>query len=354
MRRIAVIPAYEPEEKMIKLLREASAEGLELIVVDDGSGQEFLPVFRAAESYAHVISYSKNKGKGHALKEAFSYIRDTYKGEYTVVVMDCDGQHRVEDALALCEQAEEERSALIIGSRKQSRKSPLKSRLGNGITRKVFSMVAGSRIYDTQTGLRAFSDRLLPMLLEIWGERYEYEMNMLLVLSRRKIPIQELPIETIYFDNNTGTHFDTLKDSVRIYKEILKFSMSSFMSFLIDYLMFGILMILLGQGWTIAANIGARLVSATANFAINRRFVFGASETLRKSALKYAMLAGGILVCNTGVLYVMTDIWSVNPYVAKIMTEMVLFVVSWAVQRTFVFQRQEYEAAAQEIPHRSR
>jgi len=229
--RIAVIPAYEPEEIFLDVLKTAYEAGFKIIVVDDGSGPGFLEIFSKAEQYAHVISYPENKGKGHALKTAFSYIMDVYKEEQmTIVTLDCDGQHNIEDAIKVCDISEAHPQAMILGSRKQSKKSPWKSRFGNGITRKVFFMFTGVKIQDTQTGLRAFNGSFIPMLMNIPGMRYEYEMNMLLQLAKSSINIIEVPIETVYIHNNAGSHFRAMRDSLSIYIEILKFLTSHFYS----------------------------------------------------------------------------------------------------------------------------
>ena len=170
-----------------------------------------------------MISCPANHGKGHALKEAFSWLRGCIRDGDIIVTLDCDGQHRTEDAVRLSGAAARETDTVFLGSRKQSAASPLRSRFGNAVTREAFRLSTGTAVYDTQTGLRAFSARLLPVMLEIPGERYEYEMNVLLYCSRQGIPIREIPVKTVYIDNNAGSHFRVLGDSWRIYKEILTF-----------------------------------------------------------------------------------------------------------------------------------
>ncbi|MBR1691859.1 MAG: bifunctional glycosyltransferase family 2/GtrA family protein [Lachnospiraceae bacterium] len=337
MKRIAIIPAYEPDERMLSLLREAEAQKLSLIVVDDGSGETYRTIFEHAKESARVISYADNQGKGAALKKAFAYVRENEKPPFTVVTMDCDGQHRVGDALRLCRLSEKHPHTLILGSRKQSKSSPLRSRLGNGITRKVFVGLTGVPVYDTQTGLRAFDDSLLTEMLNVEGERYEYEMNVLLEFARRKIPMQEITVETIYLDRNAGSHFCAVSDSVRICKELLKFSASSFVGFLVDYSLYSMLLLLFGRAYLLPANVLARLVSATVNFSLNRRYVFRDKGSLWKSAAKYALLAAGILCCNSLVLYVLAQNAGINVFAAKLLTELLLFLVSWVVQRRLIF-----------------
>ncbi|MCD8220521.1 MAG: GtrA family protein [Ruminococcus sp.] len=158
-------------------------------------------------------------------------------------------------------------------------------------------------MYDTQTGLRAFSASLIPQLLEISGERYEYEMRVLLECARRGIPIREVAITTIYIDQNAASHFSTVKDSYRVYREILRFSAASLLSFLTDYGFYTIFSLLTthfgvpGSIWI--SNLSARVISASVNYTLNRRMVFRSKTSLAKSILQYMILAGIIFVGNT-------------------------------------------------------
>lgn len=252
-------------------------------------------------------------------------------------MLDCDGQHRVCDAKMLCEESERAGEGLFLGSRPQSGASPLRSRFGNAVTRNVFHVVSGIKIYDTQTGMRAFDAQLLPMMMKIPGERYEYEMNMLLQLAEWKIPIREMTIATIYMENNAGSHFHTLRDSWLIYKEIVKFSLSSLLAFVIDYLLFSLITFAAKGAAPLLSNVCARIVSASVNYNVNRRLVFDDHGPVQKSALEYFSLAAGILVCNSAILWALTTYAGMNPYLAKIVTEVCLMTVSYLVQKKIIF-----------------
>lgn len=342
--RIALIPAYEPDSHLINLLQNAQEKGLKIIVIDDGSGHSFSDIFEQASEFAAVLTHRENRGKGRAIKTGLQYIREHHSRPYTVVTMDADGQHQVSDAIRICESAECNPNALILGSRGLRENVPLRSRLGNTITRFVYKISTGLRVHDTQTGLRAFSSGLLPALLEISGERYEYEMNVLLEFAHKGIRIEETSISTIYFNNNNGSHFDTLKDSYRIYKEILKYSASSFISFLLDYAVYSLLTVLtseFGSIGLIISNITARIISASLNFMINRKLVFKSKKSVRKSAIQYFTLAAVILAGNTFVLSFLAEQLKMNQFTAKLLTEILFFVFSWLVQRFVIFRRQE-------------
>ena len=277
MKKLVLIPAYMPDEKMIEVARDLYIEGFEVIVVNDGSPSEFDATFERVKEYAVVLRHDKNRGKGEALKTGLKYIRKRFERPYIIVNADADGQHRTQDIIRVADAAEMNRSRLILGSRKMEGKVPLKSRLGNSITRLVYRLSTRSAVYDTQTGLRAYSDKLIDRLIEINGSRYEYEMNMLMELPQEGYEIKELWIDTVYINNNSASHFDPVKDSAKIYKEIIKFSASSLLSFGIDYGLFCMLSALTGS--LVFANIIARIISGTFNFTLMRVVLNGAHQS---------------------------------------------------------------------------
>ena len=345
MKVLAVIPAYEPDEKLLPLLDNLSAAGMEALVVDDGSGEAFADIFSSAKDKATVLQYETNGGKGHALKHAFEYLSENGSPDDVYVTMDSDGQHSVEDAMKLCAYIREHPDEIALGSRTLDKSAPLRSRMGNAITRHVFSMASKSHIHDTQSGLRAFAYSMLPFLLSVQGERYEYEMNMLIECTRKGIHVEEIQIQTIYYAGNKGSHFNALKDSFRIYKEIFKFCSSSFVSFLIDYAIFSLLVAIWGNvdPYVVIATVIARVVSASVNFTINRKIVFNEREKgpLLQSILKYAALALIILAANSGLIHLLTQVLGWNPYLSKILVEIVLFVTNWLIQRNLVYYKKK-------------
>ncbi len=334
-KRIALIPAYEPDEKMLEVAKELKDNSFKVVIVNDGSGVDKDAIFTEAKSFATVISHEVNKGKGAAIKTGLRYITENCFAPFTVVTVDADGQHKVVDAIRVCERAERQKGSLILGSRKMEGKIPLRSRLGNTITRFVYRLSSGAKVYDTQTGLRAFSDSLISELVDIPGSRYEYEMNMLMTFAKENRPIEEVWIETVYLDEkNSSSHFDTVKDSFRIYKEIIKFSGSSLIGFIIDYIMYCLLIATSGK--IVLSNVLARLVSASVNYSLNRTLVFKSNAPVARSAMQYGALAVFILVCNTILLNTLVGL-GVGIYAAKVLTEIIMFTFSWTVQHKIIF-----------------
>ncbi|MBQ3292523.1 MAG: bifunctional glycosyltransferase family 2/GtrA family protein [Mogibacterium sp.] len=357
---IALIPAYEPDANLLKVVKDMKAKGFEIVVVDDGSGREYEEHFLKASEDASVLTHNANKGKGAALRTGLAHIYK-YKicggaapENVVVVTVDADGQHLAKDAFRIAVKAAACPGSLILGSRGLKENVPLRSRFGNTVTRYVFRLAAGTPVHDTQTGLRAFTADLIPDLLEIEGERYEYEINMLMTFARKGIPIIEEEIETVYLNGNKTSHFNTLRDSARIYKEILKFSASSFIGFLVDYGMYALLLALTAKfalaNALIISNVGARIVSATVNYSINRRFVFNSNKSAGKSALQYFALAALILAGNTAILTALTSVLGVGSMIAKVLTEVILFSISWLVQRYVIFYNDEQKQAVMALP----
>ncbi|MBS6560626.1 MAG: bifunctional glycosyltransferase family 2/GtrA family protein [Clostridiales bacterium] len=344
--RYLVIPAYEPDEKLLKLLRDLqSYKSLTILVVNDGSASSYNPIFEAASQFSTVLCHKQNYGKGRALKTAFSYITNIKNtlGEGIVITADSDGQHTPLDIFKVGKACEDNPNTLITGERYFTGNVPFRSRFGNTITKYVFSFSTGLSLKDTQCGLRAFSTELLPFLCSIKGERYEYEMNVLLE-GAKKIPIKGIPIETVYIDGNRSSHFHPLKDAIKIYKEIFKFAMSSMIGFCVDYIGYALLIFLLApippEVRLIIANVIARLCSATVNYCLNKKFVFKDNQSVFTTGSKYALLACSILVLNTCIILLLNQLGIGNLYFAKLVAELLLFLLSWSIQKHFIFLKQ--------------
>ena len=341
---VYLIPAYEPGgtlPALVRSLRNADPFAA-VVVVDDGSGPDFAETFRATAGMgATVIRHAANCGKGAALKTGFSYIARRDPG-HPVVCADADGQHLVADIVAVGHRVRGTRQTQVLGVRSFGPEVPLRSRFGNKLTGLLFRATSGHRIGDTQTGLRGFSADLMPWLQSVGGDRYEYELNLLLHARSAGVLLDTLPIRTVYLDGNSSSHFRPVVDSVRIYRPLLRFALSSLFAFGVDLVALLVLQVLTGS--LLASVIGARLISSTTNFLVNRFVVFrdadradGSRSRLLVSAVRYFALAGGILLANYALLRALTGL-GVQLVVAKIATELLLFGVSFLVQRSLVFR----------------
>ncbi len=345
-----IIPAYRPDAVLPSLTTAVCDLGYDVIVVNDGSGAQHDAVFAALDQRVTLLAHEVNRGKGAALKTAYAYIHDlcqTKKADPSLCVvgtMDADGQHTPEDLIRVMDEAASSVGKLVLGVRVIDKKMPLRSRFGNGMTRGIFRMLTGARVSDTQTGLRAFDTSQLSFMLSVEGDRYEYEMNVLSAQAKKygTRGFSEIPIQTIYRDEgNSTSHFHPIKDSLRIYRHLFKFAGSSFVSFLVDYVLFILFSALLGL-WIPAvavtvANISARLISSILNYNLNCRVVFEGKPNVH-SALEYALLVIVILALNCGVLF----LWGLTPIpipICKLLTEGCMFFVSYFAQKKIIFKK---------------
>ena len=227
MNSVILIPAYEPDEKLIYLVDDLlSLSFYKIIIVNDGSSKKCSYVFdKIKEAFnCMVIDHLENKGKGLALKTGMKEILRMDNDIIGCITVDADGQHLPKDILKMREALENNKHSLILGCRDfLSEKVPIKSKIGNVITRALFKSITRKYISDTQTGLRAIPKEYIERFCALCGDKYEFEINMLMDACRSNIDIQEIPIDTVYIDDNRSSHFKPFMDSFKICKEIFKF-----------------------------------------------------------------------------------------------------------------------------------
>ena len=340
-----LIPAYQPDARLPRLILELhrADPSTKIVVVDDGSGQKFSDIFEAsATAGAHVISYENNRGKGYALREGFTWIRDV-AGDLSecVVTADADGQHTLNDIFRVGRTCTDTGTS-VLGVREFVGHVPARSRIGNTATSALFWLATGWKLKDTQTGLRAFPVALLPALLEVQGDRYEYELRVLLHLAKFRHPVTQIPIETIYEAGNPTSHFRPLQDSARIWAPLLKFAASSGVATIIDYVLVLALNALTGA--LFFPVVVARMVSASVNFAMNRRVFEATGVPLRRSALRYAALAIAVVAGSYTMLAVLTGI-GMPLWIAKIIADTTMYLVSYSAQSRYVFAPAQEQSA---------
>ncbi len=344
-----ILPSYNPSEKLPATLKALIEEGFEdIILVDDGSRPELQKYFSQAEQLQEVtvVHHEVNQGKGRALKTGFDYFLKNRPDCAGVVTTDDDGQHTPADVMK-CTQLMEQSEKAVFGARDFSLPNvPPKSRFGNRMTSFVFRAFCGIKISDTQTGLRAFPRSYLQQLISTEGERFEYETNVLLEMHRNHLDFSEQKIETVYLNNNRETHFNPLKDSLKIYGVILKFMLSSGLSSIIDIVVFTLLNLLIPltvdeRLRVLIATFGARVVSSLFNFFANRTKVFKSTECVGATMLRYYILCIVQTACSYGLVYLLTafipDKLRIIDSLIKIAVDVILFFLSFGVQRDWVF-----------------
>lgn len=227
---LVLIPAWNPDARLIALVEDLAAYGFAMIlVVDDGSPAGSLPIFEQMKTVpsVHLLRHERNRGKGRALKTGFRYILSELPLIDGVITADADGQHAVADIVAVARAMREVGDEVTLGVREFAKDVPLRNWFGNVLTKHVFGFVAGMKVSDTQTGLRAFRRSILPQLEILPGERYEYEMTVLAYICRHLGKLREIPITTIYMEGGKTSPFHPVWDSLRIYLALVRFYFSS-------------------------------------------------------------------------------------------------------------------------------
>ena len=356
-----VLPSLDPDAKFQKVVEGLLEAGFRhIVIVDDGSREERKHFFaEAAEKPGCVVlTHEVNKGKGRALKTAFGYVREHLPELRGVITIDGDGQHLTKDIIACGNRMLEKQDSVVLGCRDFSKPGvPPRSVAGNKTTSRFFRILFGIRLSDTQTGLRAIPARFLGTFCDIEGERFEYETNMLLYMKRLGIPFLEQPIETVYDPDDYSSHYNAVKDSLRITKVMVRFfttgsgfryAVSSVLSWVVDnglyYAGLGLAGAKLGAATASAvSHVGARVLSSFFNFNMNRSYVFHSREKYWGSCGKYYLLCVPQTLISVGLLTALVAKLEIaSPLAAtgvKILIETGLFIISYFIQKKWVFTK---------------
>ena len=351
-----VLPSLDPDEKLTAVIDGLLEYGFtDIILVNDGSKKENLHYFEdAAAQHPEItlLHHEVNRGKGAALKTAFAWFLENRPNSLGVVTVDGDNQHHPEDTRA-CANRMMESGKLVLGVRDFSQPDvPARSRSGNRITSLVFKVFVGMTISDTQTGLRAITTRDVRTLLGIYGDRFEYETNMLLAMKEHGIGFEEVKIRTVYIEENKSSHFRAVRDSWRIYKLILahffRYSLSSIASAVIDTGLFSLLSALLHpvlSGFLLDAvpTVCARAASSLCNFFLNKKLVFNSKVSTKKALLRYYMIAIPNMLLQAGLTSGLCTLLQIPADATFLRTVIyvavmcVLFIATFVLQQRWVF-----------------
>ena len=355
-----VLPSLDPDEKLIAVVDGLLEYGFsDIILINDGSKPENLHYFHdlaAQHPEIHLLHHEVNKGKGAALKNAFRWFLENRPDGYGVVTVDGDNQHHPAATRACCEHMMKTGHA-VLGCRDFNQADvPARSSFGNKTTSMIFKIFVGMTISDTQTGLRALPRKVLKDLVDVYGDRFEYETNMLLAFKNFGIRFDEVKIRTVYIEENKSSHFRVIHDSWRIYKLILahffRYTLSSLVSFVVDSGMVYLLTILLRAFLQdpllgTVTTVGARAVSSVLNFYMNKKMVFQSKVNTFKALVRYYALAIPQLVIQSALNTLIYSIFSIGSDQALLRTVIhivimtILFIVSFTIQQRWVFAPQK-------------
>lgn len=347
-----VLPSLNPDRKFLGVVDGLNEKGFEhIVVVDDGSDGDHEKLFEQAKA-AHprivVLHHGVNRGKGRALKTAFSYVSENMPDIKGVITIDGDGQHLVDDIVACGERMLKEDGKVVLGCRDFNAPGvPPRSIAGNKTTARLFRICYGIKLSDTQTGLRAIPAEYLMPFCGIEGERFEYETNMLLNMKRIGIGFAEQPITTVYDPEDYSSHYDAVKDSWLIFKVMFRFLISSLGSTLIDLTVFYLMMRFFGAAAgkyaELISTAVARALSSFANFNANNSVVFENKRGYKRALVRYYCLCIPQMLVSAGLVTLINRLLSNSvPIIAtliKFAVDICLFFISYQIQREWVFSQ---------------
>lgn len=344
MMNILLIPVYQPGPKTIDFFQQLNQAFIgKLVLVDDGSGPAYEETFKEMQAGfldSVFLSYPINRGKGSALKTGMRWIQKHGGADSYIVTADGDGQHAIEDIQKMFDIGSKlVENQLLLGVRTFDKATtPFKSYWGNRITSLFYQLSTGIKLGDTQTGLRGFDHGSIERLLLVKGERFDYEMNVLLEVGTLGLTIVTEPIATIYQDNNEHSHFRPLQDSLLIYQRILRFALASGLSAVVDLAVFALICAFFGTTGTalLIATISSRVISGGVNFSLNRQLVFADGGPWGAAAKKYLLLFLVQMFLSWGGVWVLHLVIPVA-VIAKIITDTGLFLASYSIQQRHIF-----------------
>lgn len=339
-----LIPAYQPDEKLLRLVRELQSIGRnDIVVVDDGSRDETKPLFQTlAASGCVVLTHEANRGKGAAIKTGIRHLMETRPDVEGIVTCDADGQHAPRDIDKIAQVLEESSESLLLGTRDFSLPQvPKQSRFGNRFSAFYFRFVTGKTCSDTQTGLRGIPKSLFSLATSIPQNRFDYEMTFLIDAAVFGITLRFVPIETLYIDKNASSHFRPIVDSIRIYKEPIKFTAASLFCAGLDLGLFALVLWAIqsrSDFAVVVATILARLVSGVFNFTLNRKFSFRSKHAVKPQLVRYGVLYLATLLTSAWSVHFLADAFGF-PTLFKAVVDLILFLVGFSLQRNWVFAK---------------
>lgn len=352
---ILIVPALEPRKDFPEFIDELLQLDIgPVLVVDDGSGKKYRNMFRAvnARKNCTVLYHEKNYGKGSALKTAIHWCMEHYSGYRGIITVDCDGQHRPKDVKAVYDEfLKRDDRSIVLGIRAlDTNETPELSRLGNSISAWMMRVLYSIDLPDTQTGLRAFPASMVEWLLEVNGDHYEYELNVLIAAKKKNYEFVEVEIDTVYFRRNVDSHYRPFTDSIHIgrvmVRGLVKYFTSSLVSTVLDLSLFTLLTKIFFSHLPLSVRILmgtliARVFSSLLNYSINRRLVFSQNTKFYPTMLRYYTVWVVQVTTSISFVWLLTALTGIDEVFVKMFVDSCLAIISYQVQLRWVFKGED-------------
>ncbi|MGQ9589226.1 MAG: glycosyltransferase family 2 protein [Planctomycetota bacterium] len=209
----ALIPNFNHGRTLADVLERTLAVLPRVLVVDDGSTDDSWRAIASFGGRVRSLRHPSNLGKGRALRDGLRLL--AADGFTHAIALDSDGQHFPEDIPRLLEASSLAPEALAVGER-DMRAAPWRSRFGLFFSNACLRVLAGARLRDSQCGFRSYPLRAISEL-ELFGDRYEFELEVLLKAAWAGVPIRAVPIRVTYEPpGGRISHFRPARDFLRV------------------------------------------------------------------------------------------------------------------------------------------
>lgn len=334
--KIALVTVFEPDANLVNFLKNLKQVGFEVLVINDGSQETFNEIFSEAEKLVRIIKHEFNRGIGASIKTGLEYIKKNCQGNYVVVTMNYNKNYEIEDIKSVCNEAKNNPNAFILGSKRRDKDTSLTNKLGHEAMRFAYQHKTGVDIYDTNAGLRGFSNYLTDFLLNIKGSRKDYELNVLLKCAEQKIEIREIALKS-------GEIIETKKKELQITpeKEIFKFAMLSPFGLGIDFVLFLVLFLFSKQA-TVSL-IFAKIVSSIVDYSRDKTHIYKIEPNASKVTKLYFLFVFLIILVDCLLFGFLSTFFNLPVVFAKIIGEIAVYAVCLGIREGFPVAEEKKE-----------
>lgn len=199
-----IVPTYNNSGSIAKVIEDVQQYCQDIIVVCDGATDGTLEILKGIDGI-RLVAYDVNRGKGYALKKGFETAKEM--GFDYAITMDSDGQHKASDLNIFSEALKNHSDSMIIGIRQFTNPNmPSQNAFANRFSNFWFTVQTGMCLSDTQTGYRLYPLRAMGKMRALTN-RYESELELLVRIAWRGIPIVPVPINVFYPEKEKRVSF---------------------------------------------------------------------------------------------------------------------------------------------------
>ena len=346
LKTTVVIPSYNPDVKLSMLVDELIMSGFsDIIIVDDGSDfgiRNVETTFEYVKEKAEctILHHPSNLGKGMALKTGFKFCMHNRGKDTLIVTMDDDGEYSVADVNACLEDYEEHLKAGTYSTKRL---------VVNKIAGIAMTYLCGVDVKDVQTGLRLIPIKYMKKLLKVEGERFDYEINMLVELKYNNIATAEHIISKERETTIRYAKYNPIWDICRLIAVMLKYAASSLAATALDVVLFYLIILSMDDtlldidksAGMFMATVVARVVSSTFNCVVNKRTVFNSDEPMKWVIIKFyifsilrALVSYAMIL---GASYMLGTYADTATVIVKLIVDLILFFAGYGIQKKFIF-----------------